>query len=206
MIYALCYVECTINIVRDIVFVIENNLNIGFNRFRIIRELVNNITIDLKLISPKSSVGVITYGHIADIQFNLEAHTNLTTLSPAINPGLPLNYRYGRDTAAALRLLLSSAQNGSLGIRNDTSNIAIVITGRHSNPQIYLQSSAAALHAANIFDVYAIGFYGANLNDLNTIASGPDFVYFVNSIYNNYEVEKLQIDITDGICSCKYSY
>ena len=199
----MCLVDCTINIVRDIVFVIENSNYIGSNQFRIIREFVNNITINLKLISPESSVGVILFDNTAHIQFNLKAHTNLTTLSPAINPGLPFSNRYGRDTAAALRLLLSSAQNGSLGIRNDTSNIAIVITGGPSNNQTSLQSAAAALHAANIFDVYAIGFRSANMDDLNTIASGPDFVYFINSFYNNYEVEKLKVDITDGICSCK---
>ena len=167
-----------------------------------IREFVDNIAINVKLSSPESSVGVILFGgDFAWIYFNLEAHTRLSTLSPAINPGLPLLLNgQGRDTAAALHLLLSSAQNGSLGIRNDTSHIAIVITGGRSNNNI--QSAAAALHAANIFDVYAIGYNSADIDELNTIASDPDFVYFTN-FFDGVVVEELQMNVTDQLCSCK---
>jgi len=96
---------------------------------------VANITINLKLNSPESSIGVILFDYYPRIQFNLEAHTSLTTLLEAINPGLPYSGGFSIDTAGALRLVLSSAQNGLLGIRNETSNIAIVITGRRSNSQ-----------------------------------------------------------------------
>ena len=167
-----------------------------------IREFIDNITINLKLNSPESSVAIILFDYTARIYFNLEAHTSLSTLSPAINPGLPYYYGYGRDTAAALRLLLSSAENGSLGIRNETSNIAIVITGGQSNSQFSTQSAAATLHAANIFDVYAIGYNNANINELNTIASDPNFVYFTN-FYNSFDIEELQINVTNHLCSCK---
>ena len=168
-----------------------------------IREFVDNITINLVLSSPESSVGVILFDNYPRILFDLEAHTNLSTLSPAINPGLPYFFNgYSRNTAAALNLLLSSAQNGSLGIRNDTSHIAIVITGGRSNSNYSIQSAAAALHAANIFDVYAIGYNSADINELNTIASDPDFVYFTN-FYNRYDIEELQMNVTDQLCSRK---
>ena len=167
-----------------------------------IREFADNITISLKLYSPESSVGVILFDYDAHIEFNLTTYTSLSTLSPAINPGLPYNKGYGRNTATALNLLLSSAQNGSLGIRNETSHIAIVITGGQSNNNYSTQSAAAALHAANIFDVYAIGYNGADINELNTIASDPNFVYFTNFSYE-FDVEHLQINVTDQLCSCK---
>ena len=184
-------------------FVIDTSYYVGSYQFQMIREFVYNITVSLKLNSSDSSVGVILYDYTARIHFNLEAHTSLSTLSPAINPGLPYYYGYGRDTAAALRLLLSSAQNGSLGIRNETSNIAIVITSGRSNNQNSTQSAAAALHAANIFDVYAIGYDRADIYELNTIASDPHFVYFTN-FYNTYDIEELRINVTDQLCSCKY--
>ena len=193
------YVDCTIDEPKDIVFVIDSSYFIGSYQFQVIRELVDDITISLKLYSPDSSVAVILFDYITRIHFNLEAHTNLSTLSPAINPGLPYYYGYGRDTAAALRLLLSSAENGSLGIRNETSNIAIVITGGQSNSQYSTQSAAAALHAANIFDVYAIGYGSADINELNTIASDPNFVYFTNVL----NIEELQMNVINQLCSCK---
>ena len=195
-------IDCTIDGVKDIVFLIDTSYTIGSYQFQIIREFVDNITISVKLNSPESSVGVILFDDSARIQFNLEAHTNLSTLSPAINPGLPYNYAFGRNTAAALNLLLSSAQNSSLGIRNEASNIAIVITGGQSNNPFSTQSAAAALHAAKIFDVYAIGYNSADINELNTIASDPSFVYYTN-FYNRYEVEELQMSVTDQLCSCK---
>ena len=197
------YTGCTTDEVKDVVFIIDTFYDIGSDRFQMIREFVDNITINLKLNTPGSSVGVILFYDFAHIEFNLTTYTNLSMLSPAINPGLPYNsYGFRRNTAAALNLLLSSAQNGSLGIRNETSHIAIVITGGQSDNQYFTQSAAAALHAANIFDVYAIGYNSADINELNTIASDPNFVYFTN-FSNVFDVEQLQVNVTDQLCSCK---
>ena len=164
---------------------------------------MDNITISLKLKAPESSVGVILFDNSARIVFDLEEHTNLSTLSPAINPGLPHNYYgYSRDTAAALDLLLSSAQNGSLGIRNEASKIAVIITGGKSDNNYSTQSAAAALHAANIFDVYAIGYGSADINELNAIASDPNFVHHLNLNITS-DFEKMQMNVIDQLCSCK---
>ena len=196
--------ECTIDEVKDVVFVIDRSSNFQFDsyQFQMIREIVGNITVSLKLNSPESSVAIILYDNTTLIHFNLEAHTSLSTLSPAINPGLPHNLKHGRDTAAALRLLLSSAQNGSLGIRNKTSNIAIIFTNGQSDDEYSTQVAAAELHAANIFDVYAIGYQYANISELNTIASDPHFVYFTDFFYES-DAADLQMNITDLLCSCK---
>ena len=197
------HTDCTIDVVRDIVFVIDTSSSIGTFRFQMIREFVDYVTINLKLHSPDSSVGVILFDNFARINFNLGEHTSLTTLSPAINPGLPYFRGYGTDTAGALRLLLSTAQNGFLGVRNETSNIAIIITDGRSNNQFSTQSAAATLHAANIFDVYAIGYGSADISELNTIASDPHFVYFTN-FFNQFDIQQLQMNITDQLCSCKW--
>ena len=186
----------------DIVFVIDTSRSIGSYKFQRIREFVDNITISLKLNSPESLVGIILFNNIAQIQFNLEAHINLSTLSAAINPGLPYNGSKSRDTAAALNLLLTSAQNGSLGIRNETSKIAIVITGGRSDSNYSTQLATAALHAANIFDVYAIGYDSADINELNAIASDPNFVYFNEDFIRLY-LEDLQIAVGNQLCTCK---
>ena len=196
------YADCTIDVVKDIVFVIDTTSSIGTFRFQIVREFVDNLTISLKLNSPESSVAVILFDNFARIQFTLGVHTSLKTLSSAINPGLPYLRGFSTDTAGALRLLLSSAQNGILGIRNDSSNIAIVITDGRSNYQFFTKSAAAALHAANIFDVYAIGYGSADINELNTIASDPHFVYFAN-FFDRFDIQQLQMNVSNQLCSCK---
>ena len=193
--------DCSIEVVKDIVFLIDTTRSIGNFCFQNIREFVANLTTDLKLISPESKVGVILFDWLTHLQFNLQRHTSLSTL--AINPGLPyINSYYSTNTANAFEFLLSSAQNGMLGIRNETSNIAIVITDGRSSNQFLTQSAAAALHAANMFDIYAIGFGSADINELRTIASDPRFVYFTN-LYSEFALQVLKMNIIDQLCSGK---
>jgi len=149
--------------------------------------------------SPQSRVGVILFESFARIQFNLRDHTSLSTLLPAINPGLPYNGG-GTDTAGALRLLLSSSQNGILGIRSGVRNVAIVITDGRSNSRSATLSAAASLHTANLFEVYAIGVDGADITELNAIASNPEFVFFSNQ-FNTAVLGQLQQSIIETLCS-----
>jgi len=189
-------------VVKDIVFVIDTSSSIGSFQFQRIRTFVARVTTDLKLNSPESRVGIILFDRFTRLQFNLQRHTSLSTLLPAINPGLPYFGDFSTNTANALQFLLSSAQNGVLGIRNETSNIAIVITDGRSDNTNLTQSAAAALHVANIFDIYAIGFGSADINELHTIASDPSFVYFTN-FFSDFITQQLETNLTDQLCSGK---
>jgi len=183
------------------VFVIDASRRIGFSWFQLIREFTANITAELISNSPRSAVGVILFGSNAHIQFNLRAHTSLNTLLSAINQ---LPYSGGRtNTDEALTLLLSSAQNGTLGLRSDSSPVAIVITNGRSTSRFATSSAAAALHASNIFDVFAVGINGVNVTELQTIASNPEFVFFTNS-FNSSSLRQLHEDrILPHLCTCK---
>jgi len=199
-------VDCTVDVVKDIVFVIDTTSSVGSFRFQMIREFVASLTTNLMLNSPESRVGIILFDWSVHLQFGLQRHTSLSTLLPAINPGLPYYRSYYNsytNTAGALQYLLSSAQNGVLGIRNGTSNIAILITdGQSDSGHFSIQTAAGALHAASIFDVYAIGFGSADVSELHTIASDPDFVYFT-SFNGNSTLEQLEMNLTDQLCSGK---
>ena len=185
-------------------FVIDTTSSIGSFQFQNIREFVANVATNLKLRSPESRVGVILFDRFTRLQFNLERHTSLSTLLPAINPGLPYfsGFNSNTNTANALQFLLSSAQSGALGIRNETSNIAIVITDGRSDNTFLTQSAAATLHAANIFDIYAIGFGSANSDELHTIASDPQFVYSTN-FFSDFSIQQLETNLLDQLCSGK---
>ena len=181
----------------DVVFVIDESGSIGASRFQLIREFVRDISTELISRSPRSAVGVILFNGIARIQFNLRAHTSLFSLLSAIDQ-LPYNGG-STDTAEALRLLLSSAQNGTLGLRNSSSNVAIVITDGFSNSRTATLSAAAALHASNVFDIYAIGVDGADLTELHAIASSPEFVFFTSS-FTSFGLQQLQEGILQELC------
>ena len=192
--------RCSGNSVQDLVFVIDESGSIGFSGFQLIREFVGDIATKLILRSPRSAVGVILFDNIARIEFNLRAHTSLTSLLSAINQ-LPYNGG-GTDTAEALRLLLSSAQNGALGLRSDSTNTAIVITDGTSNSQSATLSAAAALHASNIFNVFAVGVGGVDLTEIEAIASSPEFVFFTSS-FTSSNLQQLQERIIEQLCTCK---
>ena len=186
--------------VLDVMFVIDTSGSIGSTRFQLIREFTADITTELIRNSPRSSVGVILFSSNAYIQFSLQTYTSLNSLLSAIN-NLPYSSG-GTNTAEALTLLLSSAQNGTLRLRNDSSKVAVIITDGQSNNRSVTLSAAAALHASNIFDVYAVGVDGAYLPELQAIASSPNFVFFESS-FNSTGLQQLQYEILPQLCNSK---
>ena len=71
---------CSNDAVLDVVFVIDESGSIGASRFQLIREFVRDISTELISRSPRSAVGVILFDSFARIQFNLRAHTSLSSL------------------------------------------------------------------------------------------------------------------------------
>jgi len=184
--------------------VIDTSYSIGFSRFQLVRKLTENITTSLKINSPETSIGVITYDNFARLQFNILRHNNLTTLLPAINPGIPYNRGFYTYTGNALNYLLSGArQGGFLGLRNETSNVAIVITYGYDRSFSSLRFAANSLHAANIFNVYAVGIGSNSFSKLQLIASDPSFV-FSTSFLSSSTAQQLEDDLIEELCSGKY--
>ena len=100
------FLDCSSGIVRDVVFVIDTSSSIEYDRFQLVRELTENITTSIAVNSSETLFGLITFDNDARLEFNITNHTNLSTLLPAINPGLPY-YGGGTDIGSALTLLLS---------------------------------------------------------------------------------------------------
>ena len=180
------------------VFVLDGSGSVTATRFQLIREFAESVS-DILTIGPQDSlVGVIVFSGSASIEFNLQQHTSKAALLPAINPGIP--YPTGStNTAAALRLLLSSAQDGTMGVRNGRTQIAIVVTDGRSNSQTATIAAADALHAAGIYQVYAAGLGGANIVELNAIASDPSLVFFTDEFDMDTVIE-LTENFTQTIC------
>ena len=197
------HTDCSSEIVKDVVFVIDTSSSIGYSGFQLVRELAENITTSLKVNSPETLFGLITFDNFARFEFNISNHTDLSTLLPAINPGLPYYGGYGTNTASALSLLLSgSVEGGFLQLRNETSKVAIVITDGYSSSSSLLQLVANSLHAANIFDVYAVGIGNNYYYELQLIASDPSFVFSTSS-FTSYTAQQLEKDLAENLCSSK---
>ena len=193
--------RCLIQDVVDLVFVIDTSGSISSSNFQLIREFAKNIATGLIHDSPRSAVGVILFGSSAHIEFNLQAYTSLSALLSAINH---LPYSGGTtNTAEALTLLLSAAQNGTLGLRNDSKKLAIVITDGQSDSRYATLLAAAVLHASNIFDIFAVGVGGAYLTELEAIASSPELVFFT-SAFDSDSLRQMQDRISLQSCNRKF--
>ena len=194
------FLDCSSRVVRDVVYVVDTSSSFGFSGFQLVQKLIENITISIKVNSPETLFGLITFDTYAQFQFDISSHTNLSTLLPAINSGLQYNSRYGTNTASALNLLLSGGvEGGFLQLRDKTSNVAIVITGsNHSS----FHSAANSLHAANIFDVYAVGIGRHNYSELQLIASDPSSV-FATYFLSNITAQQLEEYVIKQLCSSK---
>ena len=195
--------DCSSGVVKDVVFVIDTSSSIGYSRFQLVRELAENITTSIRVKSPESSFGLITFDDYAQFQFNISRHTDLSTLLPAINPGIPYYSGSRTNTANALSLLLSGGvEGGFLQLRNEVSNVAIVITDGYPYTFSSLELAANSLHAANIFDVYAVGIGNNSYSALQLIASDPSFVFSTYSL-NSSSAQQLVQDVIKELCSSK---
>ena len=207
--YLLC-LDCSKRVVRDVVFVIDISHDRAImSWFESIRQFMERIIVNLKANSPETLFGLITFDRVARLEFNISNHTDLSTILTAIKLEIPYySYYipYATNTTSALRLLLSgSVEGGFLDLRESTSKVAIVVTDGSSSSPSSLQSAANSLHAANIFDVYAVGIgtgFGSSyyLNGiLRTTASDPSFVFSSNYLNSQPLVE----DVIEVMCSRK---
>ena len=202
------FLDCSSHVVRDVVVVVDtsysyHSMGISFTEFQLLKELIKNITIRLKVNSPETLFGLITFDYNARFQFGISNYTDLSTLLPAINSALQYNSGYSTNTASALNLLLSGGvEGGFLQLRDKTSNVAIVITDGFSSSYSSLQTAADLLHAANIIDVYAIGIGNYSYSELQLIAGDPSFVFTTHSL-NYFTAQQLEEYVFKQLCSSK---
>ena len=188
---------------------LDSSFGVRSSEFPLVRHFAESISISLKVGSPNTSVGVILFDSFAHIEFDLEEYTSIETLLPAINPGLPYGGRFSTNTANALRLLLSSSLdnvNGSknaIGLRDNTTNIAIVFTAGRSRSTFDTRIAASQLHAANIYDVYAAGIDRYDFFELRTIASDPSLVFAGSSFFSSFRVQQLAQLVINKLCNSK---
>ena len=185
--------RCSGNLVQDVVFVIQASFNTQFT-LQQVKKFVATVTTELLLNSPQTAVGVIVFSSDAYIHFNLQAYASLSTLVMAIDQ---LPYFSGRSghIDKALALLVSSAHDRTLGLRNDSSKVAIVITDESI-------SAIAAFHSSNVFDVYVIGppYVWKSI----PMASSPEFVDSISSFINT-SLQKIKDGILPELCNGKKS-
>ena len=184
-------------------FVLDSSTSIGRNNFQTMKNFVNTFVNSLEIGPTRSQVGVIIFSTGASVQFNLDTYSDRESLTDAVNA---IQYTGGgTNTASALNLL---ASNGFIGARPESEavpRVAIVVTDGMSNSAEATETAAEALQQnQSSITIYAVGISGANLQELNVIASAPNLVRFISSFAAN-EIEMLQEDLNEQACTGMYS-
>ena len=162
----------------DGVFVLDISQTIGNDvNFNLMKDFVKRAIRSLDISAKCSHAAVILFAANATIRFDLDDYIDKKSLEEAVDAIVWSNFdpttRNGTNTPAALDLMLEAGQNGTLGLRDNTVHIGVVITD--GNPSlkhisqglsnnIALQSTVDAgdrLHKSRLYhQVYAIGIEG----------------------------------------------
>ena len=179
-------------------FVLDYSASIRSHRFDLVRDFVERVSSRLDIGIDHSLVGVISFNREARTVFDLTEYTNRSSLLSRISR---LTYDKTRRTHTHLGLehLLSTARDGSLGIRNGRPHVAIVVTDGKSRYENLTSAAAMDLRNSGIFQVYAAGVAGADEDELRIIASDPSLAFFTNN-FDLVAITELEKRISTQLC------
>ena len=179
--------------------------SVGYSNFELMKGFVHDISNSFNIGPDAVRIGVLTYSSGHTFEFYLNDYSTKADVLNAIDS---INFSGGgTNTAGALNAIRTEAFTEANGARPSTQGlprITIVITDGYSNSFSQTVSAAQQLHNEGII-VFAIGIAGANINELNGIASDPSYVSFISSFDANL-LANLQVTISNEACVGKLDF
>lgn len=165
----------------DVVFVLDRSGSLDSSNIADAIEFVYNVTEWLSIGQNDIMLSLVSYSSDVREEFPLGMFVNKTELLSAISY-LNMTSGGGTYTFDALKFVLTSSFNESVGGRSTAAKAVVVITdGASSNP-LETANAASELKVELNADVFSIGVGNEkDQQELNDIASDPDS-YFAMSI------------------------
>ena len=201
---------------------LDVSISIGSDtNFNLMKELVKG-TFPLVNVSLECShAAVILFASDAWIRFDLNEHTDINSLTQAVDEivysDISEERRTGTNTPDALDLLRTAGRSSMLGLRDGFIHICVFITDGRPNLKHIDQNinqgeaneitevAGNRLHGAEIYDqIYAIGIEGNKPlgQTLEYIADPESLVLQVDG-FNQAIFEQLARDLADQFCDRK---
>jgi uncharacterized protein YegL len=189
------------------VFVLDSSGSIGSTNFQKMRNFVKTVVNDLDIGPRRTQVGVIVFSSSASVSFHLDTYSDRQSLAAAVDRVPYING--GTKTADALYLLINQGFAGARPKIQGVPRVAMVVTDGKSNDPGLTITAAAALRQVPSIMTYAVGIGGADITELNTIAStrnGHKLVRYISN-FDLVELERLQEDLREQACTgtCKHN-
>ena len=197
--------ECDVNAL-ELFFVTAESGSVGYSNYQIMKDFVYDIVNAFDVGPDDVQVGLMSYSSSYTFHFYLNTYSSKKLVLTAIS-SLPYNNSGGTNTAGALNGVRSYAfteANGARPTSEGVPKVVIVITDSYSNCYSCTLSAAQGLHDDG-YIVFAIGISGANMQELNGIASDPAYVLFIDS-FDQSQLSALQISISQEACVGKLYY
>ncbi|XP_067940078.1 collagen alpha-6(VI) chain-like [Watersipora subatra] len=163
----------------DVGFLVDASGSVDTNEWNQGLTFAKNIANGYDIGTNKVRVGLVEFSSQATVQFDFNKFNKKADVLNAITNAKKSNG--GTDTSNGLNLVKNTLFQAKSGMRPKVPHILMVITDGQSNSATATENSAKQLHAAGV-TVFAIGVKGANVAELNKIASAPNLVFS----YNDY--------------------
>lgn len=161
---------CTSDPVVDLLFIVDSSSSVGTENFEKVKQFVQYVTTHFQVGPDKTQIGLIRYNALVDDRFTLAQHPTNEQVTNAIST-MPYNGS-GTKTAQALLYAASNSLDAKSGRRPGVPAVVVVITDGKAQDSSELLSAAELLQSKA--NVVAIGIKGAQIQELNKIATDPD--------------------------------
>ena len=200
----------------DVSISIRNDTN-----FNLMKELVKGTFPLVNVSAECSHAAVILFASDAWIRFDLNEHTDLASLTQAVDEivysEISEERRTGTNTPDALDLMRTAGQSSMLGLRDGFVHIGVFLTDgrpnlKHIDENInqgeaneITEVAGNRLHGAEIYDqIYAIGIEGNKpLGQTLEFIADPESLVFPIEGFDNTLFQQLGRDLAEQFCNRK---
>ena len=206
----------------DGVFVLDVSISIrNDENFNLMKDFVTRTFPLVNVSAECSHAAVILFASDAWIRFDLNEHTDINSLTQAVDEivysEISEERRTGTNTPDALDLMRTAGQSSMLGLRDDFVHIAVFLTDgrpnlKHIDGNInqgqaneITEVAGNRLHDAEIYDqIYAIGIEGNKpLGQTLEFIADPESLVFPIDGFNETLFEQLGRQIALEFCNRK---
>ena len=177
----------------------DSSGSVGSTNFNTVRNFVADLTQNFNVGPTGTHAGVIRYASTA---------TELTALGAILDPVVLDSFIRnivftggGTETGIAIDLARVGFQNSRQS--EGVPRVMIVLTDGQSNSDPRPAAAAARAEGIQIIS-FGIGS-GVNIAELNDIASGPEFVFLIDS-FNQQDFDDVLQTLQLAVCFSKYIY
>jgi hypothetical protein len=196
---------CKVNL--DIFFVLDGSGSIGDTDFSQVRQFEHDFVDQLRIGPNDNQVGTIVFSDYGSLIFSLNAYNNKADiLSQILNINYPGSSTNTADGLCKLVRYGFADGHGARPTSGAVFRIAIVMTDGKSNEESSecqwntLQAAEAVHELSPPVLVYAIGVTSSvNDEELNAIATSPDFVTYIHS-FDPHIIQETQESHVDEVC------